>query len=99
MVLMDPYTGHVKALYGGRGEKEGDLVLNRATQTYRSPGSAIKPITVYSPGLEYGVITPISVVDDAPKDFTVRGNGEGWPYNENRKYSGQTTILTGIANP
>lgn len=97
MVLMDPYTGHVKALYGGRGEKEGDLVLNRATQTYRSPGSAIKPITVYSPGLEYGVITPISVVDDAPKDFTVRGNGEGWPYNENRKYSGQTTILTGIA--
>lgn len=97
MVLMDPYTGQVKALYGGRGEKEGDLVLNRATQTYRSPGSAIKPITVYSPGLEYGVITPISVVDDVPKDFTVRETGEGWPYNENRKYSGHVTILTGIA--
>lgn len=97
MVLMDPYTGHVKALYGGCGEKEGDLVLNRATQTYRSPGSAIKPITVYSPALEYGLITPITVVDDVPKDFTVRDTGEGWPYNENRKYSGHVTILTGIA--
>ena len=97
MVLMDPYTGHVKALYGGRGEKEGDLVLNRATRTTRSPGSAIKPISVYSPALEYGIVTPITVVDDAPKDYTVRGDGTGWPYNENRKYSGRTTILNGIA--
>lgn len=97
MVIMDPYTGYVKALYGGRGEKEGDLVLNRATQTTRSPGSAIKPISVYSPALEYGLVTPISVVDDAPKDFTVRGDGTGWPYNESRTYSGRTTILTGIA--
>lgn len=97
MVLMDPYTGEVKALYGGRGKKEGDMVLNRATQTTRSPGSAIKPITVYSPALEYGLITPISVVDDAPKDFTTRGDGKGWPKNESRTYSGRTTILTGIA--
>ena len=97
MVLMDPYTGHVKALYGGRGEKEGNLVLNRATATHRSPGSAIKPISVYSPALEYGLVTPITVVDDVPKDFTVREDGTGWPYNENRKYSGRTTILNGIA--
>ncbi|MBQ4577898.1 MAG: PBP1A family penicillin-binding protein [Clostridia bacterium] len=97
MVLMDPYTGHVKALYGGRGEKEGNLVLNRATDTTRSPGSAIKPISVYSPALEYGLVTPITVVDDAPKDYTVRGDGTGWPYNESRTYSGRTTILNGIA--
>ncbi len=97
MVLMDPYTGHVKALYGGRGEKEGDLVLNRATQTHRSPGSAIKPITVYSPALEYDLVSPITVVDDAPKDFAIRGDGTGWPYNESRSYSGRTTILNGIA--
>ena len=97
MVLMDPYTGHVKALYGGRGEKEGDLVLNRATQTQRSPGSAIKPITVYSPALEYKIVTPITVVDDAPKDFLIRGDGTGWPWNESRSYSGRTTILNGIA--
>ncbi len=97
MVLMDPYTGHVKALYGGRGEKEGDLVLNRATQSHRSPGSAIKPITVYSPALEYGLVTPITTVDDVPKDFVIRGDGTGWPYNESRTYSGRTTILNGIA--
>ena len=93
MVLMDPYTGQVKALYGGRGEKEGDLVLNRATQTYRSPGSSIKPITVYSPALEYGLVTPITVVDDVPKDFTIRGDGTGWPYNESRTYSKKRSLF------
>ena len=97
MGRMDPYTGQEKALSGGRGEREGDLVLNRATQTYRSPGSSIKPITVYSPALEYGLVTPITVVDDVPKDFTIRGDGTGWPYNESRTYSGRTTILNGIA--
>ena len=95
ITVMDPYTGHVVALYGGRGEKDGNRVLNRATQSKRSPGSCIKPVSVYAPALEYGLITPISVVDDAPKDFDVRASG--WPWNENRKYSGRTTIYTGIA--
>lgn len=95
ITIMDPYTGHVVALYGGRGEKDGDRVLNRATQTKRSPGSCIKPVSVYAPALEYGIVTPISVVDDAPKDFAVRESG--WPWNENRTYSGRTTIYTGIA--
>ncbi|MBR6555198.1 MAG: PBP1A family penicillin-binding protein [Clostridia bacterium] len=95
ITIMDPYTGHVVALYGGRGEKDGNRVLNRATQSKRSPGSCIKPASVYAPALEYGLITPISVVDDAPKDFEVRASG--WPWNENRKYSGRTTIYTGIA--
>ncbi len=95
ITIMDPYTGHVVALYGGRGEKDGDRVLNRATQTQRSPGSCIKPVSVYAPALEYGLITPISVVDDAPKDFVVRESG--WPWNESRTYSGRTTIYTGIA--
>ncbi|MBR3865422.1 MAG: PBP1A family penicillin-binding protein [Clostridia bacterium] len=94
MVIMDPYTGHVKALYGGRGEKTADLVLNRATMTYRQPGSVIKPLSVYAPAIEYGLITPISVVDDAPKDFTVRSTG--WPLNESRTYSGLCNILTAV---
>ncbi|MBQ5812721.1 MAG: PBP1A family penicillin-binding protein [Clostridia bacterium] len=95
MVIMDPYTGEVKALYGGRGEKEGDRVLNRATQTKRSPGSSIKPLTVYAPAIENGVITPITVFDDVPTDFTLRASG--WPKNESNSYSGKTTIRTGIA--
>ncbi|MBR4955461.1 MAG: transglycosylase domain-containing protein, partial [Clostridia bacterium] len=96
MVIMDPYTGYVKALYGGRGEKEGDLLLNRATDTYRQPGSVIKPVSVYAPAIEYDLITPITVVDDAPKDFTVRASG--WPVNENRTYRGLTSIYVGIGN-
>ena len=95
MVVMDPYTGEVKALYGGRGEKTGDRVLNRATQTKRSPGSSIKPLTVYGPAIEAGIITPISIIDDVPKDFEIRANG--WPKNENNVYSGKVTVETGIA--
>ena len=96
MVIIDPYTGYVKALYGGRGEKEGDLVLNRATDTYRQPGSVIKPVSVYAPAIEDGHITPITVADDAPKDFTVRASG--WPVNENRTYRGLTSMYVGIGN-
>ena len=95
MVVMDPYTGEVKALYGGRGEKTGDRVLNRATQTKRSPGSSIKPLTVYAPAIEAGLITPISIIDDVPKDFEIRANG--WPKNESNVYSGKVTVSTGIA--
>lgn len=79
MVIIDPYTGEVKAMVGGRGEKEGKRVWNRATQSTRSPGSSIKPLSVYAPALEYGVITPTTVMDDTPKDFTV--NPKGWPSN------------------
>ncbi|MBQ7623917.1 MAG: transglycosylase domain-containing protein, partial [Clostridia bacterium] len=96
MVLMDPYTGYVKALYGGRGKKQASLVLNRATATTRQPGSCIKPITVYAPAIEEKIVTPISVVDDAPKDFNVRSTG--WPNNENRTYSGLCTIYRGIGS-
>ena len=77
MVIIDQKTGEIKALYGGRGEKTGNLVLNRATRTYRSPGSSIKPVSVYAPALEYGYITPTSVLDDVPKDFNI--SSSGWP--------------------
>src|SRR5690606_8900129 len=50
MVVIEPTTGYVRGLYGGRGEKEGS-VFNRATQALRSPGSSIKPILVYAPGI------------------------------------------------
>lgn len=93
MIMLDPVTGDIVGMRGGRGEKSGARILNRATQSKRPPGSSLKPISVYAPALEYGIITPFSVEDDAP--MTVL-NGSAYPKNETRVYSGRTTILEGV---
>ena len=97
MVIMDQHTGEVKALYGGRGEKEGNLVLNRATRTTRSPGSSIKPVSVYAPALEMGLITPASVLDDVPQDFSIKSSG--WPKNSTNGgvWQGRMTVKKAVA--
>lgn len=64
--LMDQYTGQVKVIVGGRGEKTGNRVMNRATETVRQPGSAIKPLAVYGPALDTNAITLATAWDDAP---------------------------------
>lgn len=69
MVVCDPYTGDVLGLVGGRGQKIQNRVLNRATQATRPPGSSIKPISVYAPAMDEGLITYGSVVDDTPVMF------------------------------
>jgi penicillin-binding protein 1A len=89
MVIMDPNTGNVLGMVGGRGEKQGNRVLNRATQSFRQPGSSIKPLTVYSPALDMGAITPYSIFDNTP--LSVSG-GKPWPKNENGKYTGRMTV-------
>lgn len=96
MVIMDQHTGDVVALYGGRGKKEGNLLLNRATRTFRSPGSSIKPISAYAPAIEYGLITPISVLDDVPKDFNVKPGG--WPKNSTngKVWAGKMTVKKAV---
>ncbi len=86
MVVMDPYTGEVRGMVGGRGEKTQNRGWNRATQTFRQPGSSIKPIAVYAPAIEYGLINPQSAVDDTP--FSVL-NGKAYPKNETRTYQGR----------
>ena len=55
-VLIHPTTGDVLAIVGGRGEKTSNRILNYATQTKRPSGSSIKPLTVYGPAVEYGLI-------------------------------------------
>ncbi len=69
MVIIHPTTGDVLGIAGGRGEKQGNLILNYATQTTRSPGSSIKPLTVYAPALEEGIITYGKVYDDVPINY------------------------------
>ena len=54
-VLMDPHTGEVLALTGGRGEKKQSKTLNRASNVLRQPGSAFKIITSFAPAIDlYG---------------------------------------------
>ena len=65
-VLIEQSTGYVKALVGGRGDKTHALVLNRATDSTRSPGSSFKLLTVYSPALDTAGMTLATVYDDVP---------------------------------
>ncbi|MBR6772540.1 MAG: transglycosylase domain-containing protein [Clostridia bacterium] len=105
MVIMSS-DGYLRGIVGGIGQKSGNLVLNRALAE-RQPGSAIKPLSVYAPALEYGLITPNSVVDDSPSKY-IATNGalvEGesvillndstittWPSNSDNKYRGLMTV-------
>lgn len=86
MVVMDPYTGQIKGLAGGIGEKTVNRGFNLATQAKRQPGSAIKPLAVYGPAIEYNVITPATVVNDA--SLTI---GEWSPKNSGGGYKGRMT--------
>ncbi len=108
MVVCDPYTGDVLGIVGGRGEKILNLGTNRASSARRPPGSSIKPLSVYAPALDKGLITYGSVVDDTP--FTIEKYEitpatewyEGYygyklyPHNYPDVYMGLTTINSAI---
>ena len=64
VVVMDQYTGQVKAIVGGRGEKNSSLSLNRATDSARQPGSCFKILAAYAPALNEGKITLATTIDD-----------------------------------
>lgn len=66
IVIIDPSTGAIVGMRGELGEKKGAFTLNRATQTLRQPGSAIKPLSVYAPGFEYKKFTPSNIFVDEP---------------------------------
>lgn len=96
ITVIDNETGNVVAVAGGVGEKSGSLLLNRAL-SQRQPGSAIKPLAVYAPALEYGLITPATVIDDSP--YNNNGtNGAAWPVNSFGAYRGLTNVYTGLQN-
>lgn len=91
MVIIDPQTGQVKGIVGGRGEKTDNRGLNRATQTLRQPGSSIKPLAVYAPAIEYGIITPATIVDD-----TALTIGDWSPRNADYKFMGPITAQVAL---
>jgi penicillin-binding protein 1B len=92
MIVLDPHTGEIKALVGGRdyGQSQLNHILAR-----RQPGSAFKPF-VYAAAFESGVdgvqpiVTPATTVMDEPTTFDFDGK-EYTPNNYGEKFHGQVT--------
>lgn len=79
ITIMD-YQGRIAAIVGGCDEKTTNRAFNRATDQMakRQPGSSIKPLSVYGPAFDLGIISSgKSVVLD--KAITV--DGQPWPQN------------------
>ena len=89
IVIIDNETGDIVAMSGGAGKKTGSLTLNRAAQSLLSPGSTIKPVSVYAPAIELGLITPATVYDDTPYSFT---DNSFWPKNSDSTFRGLVSI-------
>ena len=83
-VAMDPRTGAVRALVGGRDFD--DSKFNRATQALRQPGSTFKPV-VYATAVQNGR-PPAYVVDDSPLSVPQSGGGSWTPQNYDGKFEG-----------
>lgn len=81
IVAIEPQTGYIKAMVGGRGNDQ----FNRAVLAERQPGSAFKPF-VYLTALENG-FTAATVVDDSPVNF-----GSWSPQNYDGRFRGPITI-------
>ncbi|WP_010283576.1 transglycosylase domain-containing protein [Bacillus timonensis] len=90
-ILVDPKTGGISALVGGRGEHvfRG---FNHATQLRRQPGSTIKPLAVYTPALEHGY-SIYDVLPDKPMSF----NGYQ-PSNVSGNFKGSVTMYDAVRN-
>ena len=71
-VCIDNGTGFVKAIVGGRNQNLDGYTLNRGYQSYRQPGSAIKPIVVYTPILERGYTPDSIVIDEKIEDGPIQ---------------------------
>lgn len=88
-VSIDNSTGKVAAIVGGREEDQEGYGLNRAYQSFRQPGSAIKPLLVYTPALEKGY-TPDSTLDDS------RMTGSDSVSNAGYSYSGSISLRRAV---
>nr|WP_295972061.1 PBP1A family penicillin-binding protein [uncultured Bacillus sp.] len=89
-VLMDPKSGGVRGLVGGRG----DYVFrgfNRATHMKAQPGSTLKPLAVYTAALEEGYTTT-SMLKDEPMSFD-----DYAPENYSRTYQGEVPMYEAVA--
>lgn len=89
ITIMD-YSGRVVAMVGGAGEKNTFRGLNRASDSPRQPGSAIKPLSVYTPAIENNVATWSTKV----QNYGIRLGSSRWPVNYGGSYGSATNFVT-----
>ena len=100
LVALDPHTGEVKALVGGRNY--GQSQLNRVLAE-RQPGSIFKPF-VYATAMDTGVeggpriLTPSTMVLDEPTTFTYDGDRLYSPSNFKHEFYGNVPIRFALAH-
>lgn len=85
-VCIDNETGYVVAIVGGREQEYAGYTLNRAYQSFRQPGSSIKPLIIYAPWFERGLVPDTMVLD---------AKFEGGPKNSG-SYLGEITVRTAV---
>ncbi|MFJ6965590.1 MAG: PBP1A family penicillin-binding protein [Ligilactobacillus ruminis] len=92
-IAIDPKTGGVTALVGGRNDSHVFRGYNRATQLVRSPGSTIKPLAVYAPALQHGYHYD-SMVEDKHQAY---GSNKYSPKNATGTYQGKIMLYQALA--
>ena len=93
IVIVDNMTGDIVAIAGDLGEKTVPDAFSHATDGGKQIGSSIKPLTVFAPAFEAGLITPATVIEDLPLYY----NGKSpYPVNWDRKFQVNRSVWRGI---
>lgn len=105
IVIIDNATGDIVAMAGGVGEKGFDD-WNCATDAKLQPGSSLKPITIYGPAFEMGIISPATVIKDMPIRYFEKEDEEvppgeeptliAFPKNDSKQYNYSLTVRDGL---
>jgi penicillin-binding protein 1A len=92
--IMD-YEGHIVGIVGGAGEKTENRGFNRATMSYRQPGSTMKPLASYSQAIQKNLINFSSILEDSPLPKYYQ-SGEAGPKNSYSYYRGNITVAKAL---
>ena len=93
LVALDPATGHILAMVGGRDYAQSQF--NRAWQALRQPGSAFKPV-VFAAAVERGY-SPADLLSDTPITIRLDAKKTWSPENFTRTYQGEVTLRRALA--
>lgn len=93
MVISDSLSGELLAIVGSVGEKSENLIINHALEPH-TPASTLKPLALYAPLIDRGVINWATVFDDVPLEFI--DGARAYPVNSPNVYNGLTTVRDAI---